>query len=145
MGKYDDIINMPHHVSTKHPRLSMEQRAAQFAPFAALSGFEAAIDETSRITEDRIELNEEEKLKIDDILQKLKNEISERPKITITYFVPDIRKSGGEYLTKIGNLKRIDEFRQVIIFEDKTEIPINEVVEIKLAYVDLSPILPKKL
>lgn len=130
MGKYDDIINMPHYVSTKHPRLSMEQRAAQFAPFAALSGFEAAIDETSRITEDRIELNEEEKLKIDNILQKLKNEISERPKVTITYFVPDIRKSGGEYLTKIGNLKRIDEFRQVIIFEDKTEIPIKEVVEI---------------
>lgn len=130
MGKYDDIINMPHHVSTKHPRLSMEQRAAQFAPFAALSGFEDAIDETSRITEDRIELNEEEKLKIDNILQKLKNEISKRPKATITYFVPDIRKSGGEYLTKIGNLKRIDEFRQLIIFEDKTEIPIKEVVEI---------------
>lgn len=130
MGKYDDIINMPHHVSTKHPRLSMEQRTAQFAPFAALSGFEDAIDETSRITEDRIELNEEEKLKIDNILQKLKNEISKRPKATITYFVPDIRKSGGEYLTKIGNLKRIDEFRQLIIFEDKTEIPIKEVVEI---------------
>lgn len=130
MGKYDDIINMPHHVSTKHPRLSMEQRAAQFAPFAALSGFEDAIDETSRITEDRIELNEEEKLRIDNILQKLKNEISKRPKATITYFVPDIRKSGGEYLTKIGNLKRIDEFRQLIIFEDKTEIPIKEVVEI---------------
>lgn len=130
MGKYDDIINMPHHVSTKHPRLSMEQRAAQFAPFAALSGFEDAIDETSRITEDRIELNEEEKLKIDNILQKLKNEISKRPKATITYFVPDIRKSGGEYLTKIGKLKRIDEFRQLIIFEDKTEIPIKEVVEI---------------
>lgn len=130
MGKYDDIINMPHHVSTKHPRLSMEQRAAQFAPFAALSGFEDAIDETSRITEDRIELNEEEKLKIDNILQKLKNEISKRPKATIIYFVPDIRKSGGEYLTKIGNLKRIDEFRQLIIFEDKTEIPIKEVVEI---------------
>lgn len=130
MGKYDDIINMPHHVSTKHPRLSMEQRAAQFAPFAALSGFEDAIDETSRITEDRIELNEEEKLKIDNILQKLKNEISKRPKATITYFVPDIRKSGGEYLTKNGNLKRIDEFRQLIIFEDKTEIPIKEVVEI---------------
>lgn len=130
MGKYDDIINMPHHVSTKHPRLSMEQRAAQFAPFAALSGFEDAIDEISRITENRIELNEEEKLKIDNILQKLKKEISKRPKATITYFVPDIRKSGGEYITKIGKLKKIDEFRQVIIFEDETEIPIKEVVEI---------------
>lgn len=130
MGKYDDIINMPHHVSTKHPRLSMEQRAAQFAPFAALSGFEDAIDETSRITADRIELNEEEKLKIDNILQKLKNDISKRPKVTITYFAPDIRKSGGEYLTKIGKLKKIDEFRQVITFEDEAEISIKEVVKI---------------
>lgn len=135
MGKYDDIINLPHHVSEKHPRLSMGQRAAQFAPFAALSGFEDAIDETSRITEDRIELNEEEKEKINNVLQKLQMEISKRPKATITYFVPDLKKCGGEYITKTGNVKRIDEFRQVIIYEDKTEIPIKEVIEIDIKEV----------
>lgn len=130
MKKYDDIINLPHHVSEKHPRLSMEQRAAQFAPFAALSGFEDAIDETSRFTESRIELNDEEKIKINNILQKLKKEISRKPKAIITYFIPDIKKSGGEYVTKIDNVKKIDEFRQIIVLEDRTEIPINDVIEI---------------
>lgn len=130
MGKYDDIINLPHHVSKKHPRLSMKQRAAQFAPFAALTGFGDAINETSRITENRIELDDEEKLEIDNILQKLINKISNKPKVTITYFIPDLRKTGGEYKTKIGNLKKIDECRQLLVLEDKTEIPIKEIIEI---------------
>lgn len=130
MGKYDDIINLPHHVSKKHPRLSMKQRAAQFAPFAALTGFGDAINETSRITENRIELDDEEKLEIDNILQKLINKISNKPKVTITYFIPDLRKTGGEYKTKIGNLKKIDEYRQLLVLEDKTEIPIKEIIEI---------------
>lgn len=130
MGKYDDIINLPHHVSKKHPRLSMEQRAAQFAPFAALTGFGDAINETSRITENRIELDDEEKLKIDNILQKLMDKISNKPKVTITYFIPDLRKTGGEYKTKIGNLKKIDEYKQLLVLEDKTEIPIKEIIEI---------------
>lgn len=130
MGKYDDIINLPHHVSKRHPRLSMKQRAAQFAPFAALSGFEDAIIETSRITETRIELDDEEKAKIDDILKKIMMNISNRPKATITYFIPDDRKSGGEYKTKTGNVKKIDEFNQIIILEDKIEIPIKEIIEI---------------
>ncbi|MBQ2938184.1 MAG: hypothetical protein IJE05_04840 [Clostridia bacterium] len=130
MEKYDDIINLPHHVSKKHPRLSMEQRAAQFAPFAALTGFGDAINEISRITENRIELDDEEKLKIDNILQKLINKISNKPKVTITYFIPDLRKTGGEYKTKIGNLKKIDECKQLLVLEDKTEIPIKEIIEI---------------
>lgn len=130
MGKYDDIINLPHHVSKKHPRLSMEQRATQFAPFAALTGFGDAINETSRITENRIELDDEEKLKIDNILQKLMDKISNKPKVTITYFIPDLRKTGGEYKTKIGNLKKIDEYKQLLVLEDKTEIPIKEIIEI---------------
>lgn len=130
MGKYDDIINLPHHVSKKHPRLSMEQRAAQFAPFAALTGFGDAINETSRITENRIELDDEKKLKIDNILQKLMDKISNKPKVTITYFIPDLRKTGGEYKTKIGNLKKIDEYKQLLVLEDKTEIPIKEIIEI---------------
>lgn len=130
MEKYDDIINLPHHVSTKHQRLSMEQRAAQFAPFAALTGYGDAIKETARITEDRIELNDEEKIKLDNKLKKLQNNISNKPKVIVTYFVPDIRKSGGEYITKVGNLKKIDEYNQLLVLDDKTEIPIKEIIEI---------------
>lgn len=130
MEKYDDIINLPHHVSTKHQRLSMEQRAAQFAPFAALTGYSDAIKETARITEDRIELDDEEKIKLDNKLKKLQNNISNKPKVIVTYFVPDIRKSGGEYITKVGNLKKLDEYNQLLVLDDRTEIPIKEIIEI---------------
>ena len=95
MNNYDDIINLPHHISAKHPRLSKEQRAAQFAPFAALTGYGDAIKETARITEDRIELDEEEKKKIDNKILELKNKITEKPKVTITFFVPDIKNLVG--------------------------------------------------
>ena len=130
MGKYDDIINLPHHISKKHPRLSIEQRAAQFAPFAALTGYGDAIKETTRLTEYRIELNEEEKESLDKKLQDLKSKISTNPQVTITYFVPDIKKSGGKYITKIGDLKKIDEYKKIVILEDKTIIPIKEIIEI---------------
>lgn len=130
MENYDDIINLPHHISTKHPRLSMEQRAAQFAPFAALTGYGDAVKETARITEDRIELNEEEKDKLDKKLLALENNISKNPKAIITYFVPDLKKSGGEYVTVVGNLKRIDRYRKVIILDNKKEIPIDDVIEL---------------
>lgn len=130
MENYDDIINLPHHISTKHPRLSMEQRAAQFAPFAALTGYGDAVKETARITEDRIELNEEQKNKLDKKLLKLENNISKNPRAIITYFVPDLKKSGGEYVTVVGNLKRIDRYRKVIILDNKKEIPIDEIIEL---------------
>lgn len=130
MGKYDDIINMPHHVSSKHPRLSMEQRAAQFAPFAALSGYGEQLKETERITESRIELDDEVKEKINNALNlKIKN-ISSKPKVTITYFVPDSKKPGGKYVTKIGNLVKYSEYKKILILEDKTEIPISEIIEV---------------
>lgn len=130
MNNYDDIINLPHHISVKHPRLSKEQRAAQFAPFAALTGYGDAIKETARITEDRIELDEEEKKKIDNKILELKNKINDKPKVTITFFVPDIKKSGGEYVTIIGNLKKIDEYNKLLILEDKKKISIKEIIEI---------------
>lgn len=130
MNNYDDIINLPHHISAKHPRLSKEQRAAQFAPFAALTGYGDAIKETARITEDRIELDEEEKKKIDNKILELKNKINDKPKVTITFFVPDIKKSGGEYVTIIGNLKKIDEYNKLLILEDKKKISIKEIIEI---------------
>lgn len=130
MNNYDDIINLPHHISVKHPRLSKEQRAAQFAPFAALTGYGDAIKETARITEDRIELDEEEKKKIDNKILELKNKITEKPKVTITFFVPDTKKSGGEYVTIIGNLRRIDEYNKLLILEDKKKISIKDIIEI---------------
>ena len=130
MNNYDDIINLPHHISVKHPRLSKEQRAAQFAPFAALTGYGDAIKETARITEDRIEIDEEEKKKIDNKIIELKSKINDKPKVTITFFIPDIKKSGGEYVTIIGNLRRIDEYNKLLILEDKKKIPIEEIIEI---------------
>ena len=130
MGHYDDIINLPHHVSKKHLPLSMEQRAAQFAPFAALTGYGDAINETTRLTENRIELDNEEKRKINIKLQELKDNIIKKPKVTITFFVPDIKKSGGEYKTINGNLKNIDEYNKILILEDKTNILIKEIIEI---------------
>ena len=116
MENYNDIINLSHHVSIKHPRLSMEQRAAQFAPFAALTGYGDKIKETERITDNRIELVNEEKIKIDNKILDLKNNILNKPKITITFFVPDIRKMGGKYITKVDNLKKIDQYNKIIIF-----------------------------
>ena len=126
MGNYDDIINMPHHVSTKHPKLSMKQRAAQFAPFAALVGYGDAVNETARFTEDRIELTSEEKSIINNKLKELQS----NQKVTVTYFVPDLKKSGGKYVTIIGNVKKIDKHNQCLVLTNKKEIPLNEIIEI---------------
>ena len=129
-GKYDDIINLPHHESKKHPRMSNEARTAQFAPFAALTGYDDVIKETARLTSERIEINEELKVILDAKLQIIHDKISSKPEITFTYFVPDIRKDGGSYVTVMGKVIRIDEFNQKVILENKTEIPISEIVEI---------------
>ena len=130
--KYDDIINLPHHISKKHPQMSMEERAAQFAPFAALVGYEDAVEETARITTKRIELNEEEKNILDMKLQMLNEQMQVQihPNITIMSFVPDLKKDGWKYIKISGIVKRIDEYKQLIILDDKTEIPINEIISI---------------
>lgn len=130
--KYDDIINLPHHISKKHPQMSLYQRSAQFAPFAALTGYADSIYETSRITSDRIELDEDIKKTINERLQILKNEINNKPIATFTYFVPDLKKNGGEYKTITDEVSRIDEYKKIIILRDKTEIPIYEIIEIML-------------
>ena len=130
--KYDDIINLPHYISKKHPQMSMEERAAQFALFAALVGYEDAVEETARITTKRIELNEEEKNILDMKLQMLNEQMQVQihPNITIMYFVPDLKKDGGKYIKISGIVKRIDEYKQLIILDDKTEISINEIISI---------------
>ena len=129
-GKYDDIINLPHHESKKHPRMTNEARAAQFAPFAALTGYDDVIKETARLTSKRIEINEELKAILDAKLQIIHDKISSKPEISFTYFVPDTKKDGGSYVTVKGNVIKIDEFSQNVILENRTEIPIAEIVEI---------------
>ncbi len=131
-GKYEDIINLPHHISKKHPQMTMESRAAQFAPFAALVGYEDAVEETARLTTKRIELNEEEKNILDMKLQMLKEQMHVQiyPEISIMYFVPDLKKDGGKYIKISGTIKKIDEYKQLLILDDKTEIPISEIISI---------------
>ena len=128
-GKYDDIINMPRHISKKHPQMSLEMRAAQFAPFAALTGYDEQIEETSRITCHKKELNEELKEILNEKLRIIQEKINTRPEIKITYFVQDLKKNGGKYVTETGRVKKIDKNKQLIILEDKTEIRIEDVVE----------------
>lgn len=128
--KYDDIINLPHHVSKKHPQMSLYARSAQFAPFAALTGYEEAIKETARETSVRIEIDEEMKSVLDSKLQILLEKISLKPELSITYFIPDFSKDGGQYVTTEGIIKKIDMYNQYIYLEDSTEIPITEIIDI---------------
>lgn len=127
---YEDIINLPHHTSKKHPRMSLEARSAQFAPFAALTGYDEVLSETARLTNERIEIDETIKVIIDSKLQIIKEHIKEMPLITFMYFVPDSKKDGGKYVTITGNVKKIDEYRNALVLENKTEIPINEIIDI---------------
>lgn len=129
--QYDDIINLPHHVSKTRPQMSMVDRAAQFSPFAALTGYDAAIKETGRLTDEKVNLSEEEKEALDRKQQILMEWLSDHPALTITFFVPDEKKSGGAYMTKSGNLKKIDEFERVMLLTDGTKIPLDDVVEIE--------------
>ncbi len=128
---YDDIINMPHQTSRKHPRMSMENRAAQFAPFAALTGFSDEVKETARLTDRRIELEDEFKLIISNKLNYLLENKDKRSEVIVTYFVYDGKKSGGMYVDKKGIIKKINLQEGIIIFEDKDIISINEIIDIE--------------
>lgn len=129
MGAYDDIINLPHPNSAKHPRMSMIDRAAQFSSFAALTGHGAAIEETARLTDRRIELTEEEKTVLDEKLRLLLETGGEG---MITYFPPDERKDGGAYVTKLGTIKKIDPLEGRVILTDHTPIHIEDILEIEI-------------
>ena len=129
-GKYDDIINLPHHVSKKHPRMSLKGRSAQFAPFAALTGYDEVIKETARLTDQRIEINEELKAILDEKLQIIREQIHTKPKIAVTYFVSDSKKDGGRYTTVTGEVVKIDNYKHEIIFDQDIKIPISEIIEI---------------
>lgn len=130
MTNYEDIINLPHHVSKKHPQMSMHDRAAQFAPFAALSGHSEAIAETARLTDRKIDLDEYEKMKLDEKLSILQAHIKEAPKVNVTYFCPDDNKAGGRYKTIKKRLRRIDVAAHILHLEDGMEIKIDTVLDI---------------
>lgn len=128
--KYDDIINLPHHTSPTRPRMAMIDRAAQFSPFAALTGYDAAVKETARLTDRRIELDEYEKADLDERLQLIQEHLGEQPEIKITFFKPDERKAGGVYLSITGVIKKIDSFERYVVMMDGKKIPIDEIFQI---------------
>lgn len=131
MGKYDDIIDLPHHVSATHHHMSMLERAAQFQPFRALIGYEDAVQETARLTEDRIELTEEQKALLNTQLQKLADKPGNPLWVTVTYFQPDKKKAGGEYITTTGQLKRIDHLEGVLLLQGGERIVIEDILDIQ--------------
>ena len=127
---YADIIDLPHHISQRHPQMPMKKRAAQFSPFAAVSGHDEAILETARVTEKRIELSEEEMALLDEKLQHIQEHIKEQPEITVTYFQPDDKKNGGAYVTVTGPAKRIDLYSHMLALSNGILIPINGIIAI---------------
>ena len=129
--KYDDIINLPHHVSKKHPQMSLHDRAAQFSPFAALTGHKAAINETARLTDEKQLLSEDAIAQLNEQLNLIKENIGTNQTVTITYFVPDDKKSGGAYISHTGVVKKIDEYNHTVILTDKTVIPIEQISEMQ--------------
>ncbi len=127
---YDDIIHLPHHVSQNHPQMSLRDRAAQFAPFAALTGYESAVGETARLTAERRELDAQEAEELNRRLSELAARLQDRPEVTIEYFVPDERKSGGAYVTVTDWVRHISVPEKTLVMEDGTEIPLDEVVSL---------------
>jgi hypothetical protein len=127
---YDDMIHLPHHVSAKRPRMAAIDRAAQFSPFAALTGYDSAIREIARLTGARAELDESMKDALSDRLQIIADRLKEHLEIAVTYFQPDGKKNGGAYVTAAGTVKKIDEYERVIAMTDGTAIPIDEIISI---------------
>ncbi|MGN0354765.1 MAG: hypothetical protein ACI4EI_06800 [Muricoprocola sp.] len=128
---YEDILYMEHHVSTRHPQMSMRDRAAQFAPFSALTGYGEAIAETARVTEERIELDDYEKERINEMISYLQCHVSERPRIKVVYFCPDGRKEGGGYKACEGEVQRILETERQIVLDAGT-VQIEDIIDILL-------------
>ena len=132
-GPYDDMLDLPHHVSEKHAHMSLENRAAQFSPFAALTGYDDAVSETARLTQERVELDEQEKLQIGQVLYAILEAIDQKPLVQAAFFVPDGRKSGGSYQRARGRAVRVDEQEGLLILEDGTQIPFPDLTALSLA------------
>lgn len=128
---YDDIINLPHHVSATRPQMSMIDRAAQFSPFAALTGYDAAIKETGRLTDDKIEMDEEALNILNMKFQILVDSLDEEPEVIFTYFKPDERKAGGAYVDLTGKVKKVDDFERMIVMQNGTKMPMDDILNIE--------------
>ena len=128
--QYDDIINLPHHVSATRPQMPLLDRAAQFAPFAALTGYDAAIKETGRLTDEKIEMDEEALNILNMKFQILVDNLHDEPEVSFTYFKPDERKAGGAYLEMIGTVKKVDDFERVITMQDGTKMLMDNILNI---------------
>ena len=126
-GKYDDIIHLPHPDPVGRSRMPARDRAAQFAPFAALTGYEAVVEEAARLTDMRSELTEEMKILLNDRIQQIVERLETEPFVTVTYFVPDRKKAGGAYVNASGIVERIDEYERCITMRDGTQIPIEQI------------------
>ena len=131
MEKYKDIINLPHKQSSKRPHMSLLDRAAQFAPFAALVGYDDAIKETGRLTDERIEMSEEKLSVLNARYQILVDHLGEEPEVAITYFVPDIYKTGGSYVTTTGVVKKLDTYERLVTMVDGTRILMDDVLTLE--------------
>lgn len=131
-GKYDDIINLPHHTSTKHPRMTRTARAAQFAPFAALTGLDDEMEETARLTDKKITLDEEQKQVINRELLFIKNNPQRDIPVIITFFKSDGRKDGGAYIENEVSIKKIDEINRKLILSDYSEIKIDDLFSVRI-------------
>ena len=131
MEKYEDIINLPHHVSKTRPQMSMQDRAAQFSPFAALTGYDAAMKETGRLTVRKVEMDEEALHILNMKFQILVDSMDVRPEVTFTYFEPDKHKAGGAYVEVTGMVKKIDDFERLIVMQDGTKLPMDDILRIE--------------
>ena len=130
-GKYDEIMGLPHHVSETRPQMPMSNRAAQFVPFAALTGYDDAVKETGRLTDDKIELEESSLNELNAKIQLLRENLADAPEITFTYFKPDERKAGGAYLTTTGTVKKLDDYERQIMLQDGMKLPMDDILNME--------------
>lgn len=133
-SKYSKLKNLTRPQYPDLPPMSIEDRAAQFSPFAAVVGYDDAVEETARYTDSMVELSEDEVVLLNGALARLRESIDEKPQIRVTYFVPDAKKDGGEYVSKTGIVKRIDEYENVLIFTDGDKVAVSSII--KVEFVD---------
>ena len=131
MNKYDDIINLPHHVSERHPQLGRDSYAAQFSPFAALTGYDGIVEEIARVTDERIELDDDSKDRISYKLGIVLDHLDDKPEVTVTYFLPDKKKDGGKYVTATGIITAFDRYERIIQLSDGPRIPVDDLLDIQ--------------
>ena len=128
---YEDIVNLPRHISKVHPQATMADRAARFSPFAAISGYEDMVKEAARVTEERIDITDASKELLNEKLNMIIEFLDEEPEVTITYFEPDKKKDGGAYISITGTVKRIDEYERIVLMSDDKKIRIDEIYAIE--------------